>query len=249
MKKHQKISDLVVKGFSEKNVLKSYSDVVKKGLWKSEKKLFKKYFKRGSLLDIGCGAGRTTIPLAKMGFKVTGIDITPAMIKKAKIIAKEHKVNISYSVGDATALKFKNNSFDNVLFSFNGWNYIALEKQRLNALNEVYRVLKPKGHFIFTSHIRKGYHYFWFKQWLKQYILKPLGFKLEEIEFGDRFYKEGAIGKHGTNQYIHIPKLSTILKQIKKAGFELILFDRRDNIVKEELDSFHCTFFVLIKNI
>ena len=45
-----------------------------------------------SLLDIGCGAGRHTIGLAKSGYVVTGIDVSPKMISEANRRAKESNV-------------------------------------------------------------------------------------------------------------------------------------------------------------
>ena len=57
------------------------------GLWKNEQLFVKKYFTdtKATVLDIGCGAGRTLVPLAKMGFKkVIGLDISQEMLDKAK---------------------------------------------------------------------------------------------------------------------------------------------------------------------
>ena len=108
------LKKLMIEEFSGENALKLYSKKSWEGLWLSEKHFFHKYFtKKGAkVLDLGCGTGRTTIPLHEMGFKVVGIDIVPAMIKSAKRIAKAQGLKINYQVGDATRLKFKDNTFD-----------------------------------------------------------------------------------------------------------------------------------------
>jgi len=248
----KELKNIVTTGFSNKQIQEDYENQTRAGLWKSEEKLFKKYFKEKSkIIDIGCGSGRTTFPLAKKGYKVIGVDLTPAMIKTAKKLAKEFKMKMDFRVGDATNLKFKNNSFDNALFSFNGWNQIPGEKNRLRSLKEIHRVIRPEGYFIFTSHVRswKGYFGLWIKQWIKLFILKPLGFNIKENEFGDRFYKRGGTAYYDKEQYTHIPALSKIKKQIKKAGFELLFYNKRNNIAKADakLISFNCTMFVCRK--
>lgn len=255
MSNYKSLQKLVAREFSSEKVQKSYEEATREGLWKSEEKLFKKYFKPGSrILDIGCGSGRTTFPLAKMGHKVIGIDLTPAMIKTAKRLSKEFRMKVDFRAGNATSLKIKNESFDNALFSFNGWDQIPGEGNRLNALREANRAIKPGGYFIFTSHLRqfnKKYFWSWVKQWLKLYILKPIGFHIREIEYGDQFFKRARIEEYENEQFIHIPKLSKIKEQIKKAGFELVFYDKRNSIAKEDekLISGNCTFFVCRKPI
>ena len=54
--------------------------------------------------------------------------------------------------GDASNLGLKDNSFDVVIFSFNGIDYIYPYIKRLAALKEIRRVLKTNGLFIFSSH-------------------------------------------------------------------------------------------------
>lgn len=233
------IQQKIISEFGSKITQEAYIKNAEKGLWDSEKILIEKYFKLNStILDIGCGTGRTTIPLYKLGYKITGLDITPEMIQNAKKIAKAKNLEIPYEVGDATKLRYRNNSFDNTIFSNNGWTQIPGRENRIKALKEIYRVLKPDGYFIFTTHDRtwRSYNWFWIKQWLKFYILKPLGFKIEEIDFGDRFFKREIGGtKFEQKQFIHIPDINEIKNQIIEVGFELVLMDKENKIVKTNL--------------
>ena len=64
------------------------------------------------VLDIGCGAGTNSIYLAEEGFDVTGVDISSTAIKIAKKRAKEARVKVRFSVGNAYNLKFPKDNFD-----------------------------------------------------------------------------------------------------------------------------------------
>ena len=72
---------------------------------------------RGSLLDIGCGAGHHSKDLSSLGYEVTGIDLSINGLMQAQNVSKAHNQNISFVVGDVENLPFDDNSFDVVFCS------------------------------------------------------------------------------------------------------------------------------------
>ncbi len=241
----------IISEFSSEVTQKIYSKKANAGLWGSEKFLIKKYFiPKSDVLDIGCGTGRTTIPIHKLGYNVTGLDITPAMIENAKKIAESGNLKIKYEIGDATNLNYEGDTFDNVIFSFNGWTQIPGNNNRFEALKEIIRILKPDGYFIFTANTRgKGrFTLFWIKQWIRFYILKPLGFTIEEINYGDMFFNREDNNKiFQQKQYIHIPSLKEVQNQIIYVGFNLVLVEKGNNICFNNTGK-HTPMFFVCKN-
>jgi ubiquinone/menaquinone biosynthesis C-methylase UbiE len=239
----KKLRKNVIKEFSSEASLKEYGGVVHAGLWDSEKILIKKYFKKGKVLDLGCGTGRTTLPLKKMGYDVIGVDLTPKFID----IAKKSSKGIKFEVGDATQLKFKNEIFDNVLFSFNGIMQIPGKDNREKAFREIYRVLKKGGSFIFTTDYKRlrKFH-IWSKRAIEHYVLKHFGYKSESIDFGDMFFKRSG---SDLNQFMHIPNLRKIKFLLKQIGFEVVLMEYVSNISSKDyqMKSANCVFYVCKK--
>jgi len=98
------------------------------------------------ILDVGGGTGAYAFPLAKKGYTVHLIDLTPAHVEKAKELSKsrpEHPL-ASINVGDARDLEFDDMCADVVLF-FGPLYHLIEKNDRITALKEAYRVLKNDG--------------------------------------------------------------------------------------------------------
>lgn len=122
-------------------------------LFPREAKLLERYVRPGcTLLDIGVGGGRTTRHLAHRT-DYFAIDYSPEMVAATR----EAFPGVRVQVGDARELDFGDESFDAVLFSFNGLDCVDLAG-RARAYSEVFRVLRPGGVFIFSTHNARFVH-------------------------------------------------------------------------------------------
>lgn len=102
------------------------------------------------VLDIGCGYGRTLIPLAKFKPKIAyGLDISKEMLGHCAKYAKENKVKLILINASLPKLPFKDKSIDLI---FSSSVLLHLPKEDIGLLfGEVKRVLKPHGKAIFES--------------------------------------------------------------------------------------------------
>jgi ubiquinone/menaquinone biosynthesis C-methylase UbiE len=104
------------------------------------------------VLDIGCGTGATACYLGKQyGCRVTGIDIREGMIKRAKEMAKDEKVekNTTFRVADAQELPFTDEMFDTVICESVA-TFIE-DKQRI--VDQCVQVTKKGGYIGFNEEV------------------------------------------------------------------------------------------------
>ncbi|WP_075350829.1 class I SAM-dependent methyltransferase [Algoriphagus marinus] len=64
---------------------------------------FADYSKKGKVIDLGCGQGRDAIPLARMGYSVTGIDNSKVGIDQMNQVGQDENLNLVGQVGDIYA--------------------------------------------------------------------------------------------------------------------------------------------------
>lgn len=122
------------------------------------------------VLDIGCGAGQTAIPLAKRGAQVTGVDIASNLILAARARAAQAGVDVRFDEGDAEELPYPSQSFDLVL-SLIG----AMFAPRPDLVaSEMLRVCRPGGTLVMANWTPEGFVGQLFKTMAKHVPPSPL---------------------------------------------------------------------------
>ncbi len=99
------------------------------------------------VLDVGCGTGVVAITAARQGAKLTGIDLSPALIKVAKENAVIANLDVHFEEGDVEALPYADNTFDVVLSQF---GHMFAPRPQI-AIAQMLRVLKPGGLIAFST--------------------------------------------------------------------------------------------------
>ena len=110
--------------------------------------------RRGSarLLDLGCGAGRNALPLARLGWNVVGTDLSWPMLCAAVSRAREQRLERRFHavLAPMEIIPARDRSFDLVI-AHGIWNLARSGAQFRTALDEAARVAKPgAGLFVFT---------------------------------------------------------------------------------------------------
>lgn len=98
-----------------------------------------------SVLDMCCGTGKFSITLAKMGYEVTGLDISTEMLELAHHRFGER---VNFIKGDMRTLKFSS-KFDMICCVYDSINYLVNFIDLSKTMNSVYRTLNKGGYFIF----------------------------------------------------------------------------------------------------
>jgi len=101
---------------------------------------------RSKILDLACGFGRHTIPLAKMGYDMTGLDYTEKFIQMAEEKAKKENLQIEFLVGDMRKIPFENH-FAGVISYFTSFGFFS-DEENFEVLKGVSKALKKEGKFL-----------------------------------------------------------------------------------------------------
>lgn len=135
-------------GYSASSVVSFYEKLAARGLTSCEMACLGRIpaTRRGSVLDIGVGAGRTTGALRGMFKAYIGIDYSEDMLRAAR----RRFPGVDLRNMDARQLAF-DVKFDCVMFSFNGVDAVDIA-DRKRVMQNVSAVLNPGGYFLYSMH-------------------------------------------------------------------------------------------------
>ena len=106
------------------------------------------------ILELGCGRGEMAVTLARLGAKVTGIDIGESLVELARQVAAVNNVRCEFNTGSVDKLDFRDNSFDFVIGA-SILHHLPI-KGVIESLSESYRVLRPGGLALFVEPIENS---------------------------------------------------------------------------------------------
>src|SRR5712691_2973753 len=111
--------------------------------------------RRGSrILDVCCGIGRIAVPLASLGYRVLGIDLSPRLVASARRYARARRVasRVKFVVGDYRDLSSLAGEapFDGVLNTFTSMGHYGKEADR-KAFGELAKLTAPGGVFVLKT--------------------------------------------------------------------------------------------------
>lgn len=101
-----------------------------------------------AVLDIGCGPGIVACAFADKARHVTGLDLAPAMLERARARQAEHSLtNMTWIHGDVSALPFPDNSFSIVVTRYTFHHFLS----PASVLAEMVRVCRPGGRIVVSD--------------------------------------------------------------------------------------------------
>jgi len=169
------------------------------------KEIIERYLQKDKLeiLDVGGGAGYYSFWLQEKGHNVTLVDLSPKNIELAKAYSRTSGIVLSkFETGDAIKLNFTNEQFDVVLL-LGPLYHLTDRKERIAALSEAKRVLKPGG--IVLSAIISRYASL-FDGFQRDLVYDDQFFKIltNDLRTGTHLNESGNL-EYFTTAYFHTP--------------------------------------------
>lgn len=104
-----------------------------------------------AILDVGCGTGRHAVELARRGYRVTGLDLSPAQLRRARLKARQAGVTVRFVRRDARRFRFARPFDAVIMLCEGGFPLMETDAENYRILACAARALRPGGRFVFTT--------------------------------------------------------------------------------------------------
>lgn len=140
----------------------------------------------GRALDLGCGLGRASLYLARLGWQVDGVDFIPQAITEATNRARQAGLdNVHFHLGSVTQLDFLCGPYS---FALDVGCVHSFASDELQAYHrELLRLLEPGAAYLLFAHLNSAEPEPETRRWLEEADLRRIfaeGFVLERVEYG-----------------------------------------------------------------
>jgi len=168
-------------------------------IFRSELEMLARRWQKGRLLNIGCAHGPDFLPFTR-NFDLYGVDFSTEMLKLARKYAQKFNFAVSLSVADVSHLPYADKTFDWAI-SVATYHHIKGREEKMAALSELRRVLKPGGEAFITV----------WNRWQPRFWFKP---KEVAVPWRKR--------DKTLERYYYLFSYPELEKLVKKAGFEVL---------------------------
>src|SRR5262245_16567476 len=169
------------------------------------------------VLDLGCGTGRVAIPLAKLGYSVTAVDLSEEMLHVAGAKATAAGVRLDRVRANIVTLDaIRDRSFDAVLCLFSTLGMVSGPESRRTVVEHAHRVLRPGG--MFLLHVHNRWHHLRTRRgrsWLLRDVIRRLR--------GARDVGDWLMEHHDgqTGWPMHLFTAAEIIRLLRRMGFHV----------------------------